>query len=306
MTSDLRAGVIGAGVFGGYHADKYAELPGVRLAAVLDPHHPARAGAIAERHGGHAVDDLESLLAAVDVVSIASPASAHAPAAIAALKAGKPVYVEKPLATSLEDADAILAEAAARGLTVACGFLERSAFKVMGLFDIPEAPRLLEAVRLGPPSPRNLDVSVVIDLMIHDLDLALALSTAEPMAVEAEGGATLNSLLDHVDAEVNFDDGFIGLFRSSRVAAERERTMRLVYPSGEVKVDFLTHTFENTTPFALNSHYDETPAGKDRLGASIAAFLAVVRGEAAAPLAGGLDGAKALDLALAVEQAVGR
>jgi predicted dehydrogenase len=305
MTSTLRAGVIGAGVFGGYHAQKYSDLPGVRLTAVLDPH-PERAQALAERHGAAAFADLTSFLQAVDVVSVASPASAHARGALASLRAGKPVYVEKPLATSLEDADAILGEADACGLVVACGFLERSAFKVMGLFDIPEPPRLLEAVRLGPPSARNLDVSVVMDLMIHDLDLALALTPAEPMAVEAEGEASHNALLDHVEAEVNFDDGFTGLFRSSRVAAHRERTMRLVYPSGEVTVDFMAHSFENTTPFPLNSHYDETPADKDRLGASIAAFLAAVRGESPAPLAGALDGAKALDLALAVEQAVGR
>ena len=82
--------------------------------------------------------------------------------------------------------------------------------------------------------------------------------------------------------------------------------MRLVYPSGDVKVNFLTHTFENTTPFTLDAGYDERPAGKDRLGASIAAFLAAVRGESPGPLASGLDGAKALDLALAVEQAGGR
>ncbi len=305
MTSTLRAGVIGAGVFGGYHADKYAELAGVNLPAVLDTH-PERSQALADRHGAAPFYDLAAFLAAVDVVSIASPAVAHAKAAIAALKAGKSVYVEKPLATSLQDADAILTEAAARGLVVATGFLERSVFRVMGLFDIPEQPRLLDSVRKGPPSPRNLDVSVVIDLMIHDLDLALALSNAEPMAVEAEGAMISNALLDQVEAEVNFDDGFTATFHASRVAPVRERSMRLVYPSGEVKIDFLTHSFENTTPFALNSHYDETPAGKDRLGASVAAFLAAVRGEAPAPLAGGLDGAKALDLALAVEQAVGR
>lgn len=305
MTTILRAGVIGAGVFGGYHADKYAQLPGVRLAAVFDTH-PDRAQAIAHRHGAEAFEDLAAFLGAVDVVSVATPAVAHAKAALAALKAGKPVYVEKPLATTLQDADALLAEAARRNLVVACGFLERSAFKAMGLFDIPERPRLLEAVRVGLPSPRNLDVSVVIDLMIHDLDLALALTAAEPMAVEAEGGASHNTLLDTVEAEVNFDDGFTALFRASRVAEQRERTMRVVYPSGEVKIDFLTHSFENTTPFTLNPDYDETPAGKDRLGVSVAAFLAAVRGEAPGPLASGLDGAKALDLALAVEQAVGR
>ena len=303
MTSIIRAGVIGAGVFGGYHADKYAALEGVTLGAVLDPHLD-RAQAIAGRYGAAAFTEMAPFLAAVDVVSVASPAVSHAAAALAALRAGKPVYIEKPIATSLEDADAILGEASRRGLHVACGFLERAAFRAMGLFEIPEPPRRLEAVRAGPPSPRNLDVSVVIDLMIHDLDLALALTGADALAVEAEGACVANALLDEVTAEVNFDDGFTAVFRASRVAPQQERTMRLVYPSGEVVVDFLTHSFANTTPYLLNADYDETPAGKDRLGASIAAFLAAVRG-GGAPLANGLDGVKALDLALAVEQAVG-
>jgi len=304
MTSILRAGVIGAGVFGGYHAAKYAELADVELAAVFDPH-PERARALADRFGGRAFADLAGFLAAVDVVSIAAPAAAHAGHALAALRAGKPVYVEKPLATSPADADAIIAEARKQGLTVACGFLERAAFAAMGLFDIPQAPTRLEATRLGPASPRSLDVSVVLDLMIHDLDLALALTRAEPLAVEAEGACVDNALFDQVEAEVSFDDGFTALLRASRVARGRERTMRLTYPSGEVTIDFLAHTFENTTPFALDRAFEETPAGKDRLGASIAAFLAAARGGASVPLADGRDGARALDLALAVEAAVG-
>ncbi len=304
MTAILKAGVIGAGVFGGYHANKYAELEGVRLAAVLDTH-PERAQALAQKHGAAAFSDLAAFLDAVDVVSVASPASKHAPAALAALKAGRPTYVEKPLATSLEDADALLGEASRRGVVLATGFLERAAFRAMGLFGLPERPRFMEAVRCGPPSPRNLDVSVVIDLMIHDLDLALALADADPLAVEAEGREVANASLDEVEAEIDFEGGFIARLRASRVAGTRERTMRLVYPSGEVVVDFLTHSFSNTTPFALDAGYDETPAGKDRLGASLAAFLDAVRGRGG-PLANGLDGARALDLALAVEQAVGR
>jgi len=246
----------------------------------------------------------DELIGAVDVVSIATPASAHADAAIAALEAGKAVYVEKPVAIFPEDAERIVELAEGRGLVAACGFLERAGLAAMGLFDIPEKPRLLEAVRLGPPSPRNLDVSVVLDLMIHDLDLALALDASDPITVEAGGAAVANATLDHVDAEVEFESGFIARFHASRIAEARERSMRIVYPSGEVRVDFLAHTFENTTPFALDPNFEQTPAFKDRLGASIAAFLEAVRGERAAPLATVRDGARALDLALAVEHAM--
>jgi predicted dehydrogenase len=303
MTSNLRAGVIGAGVFGGYHAAKWASFEGVTLAAIHDPH-PDRARALAGRHGARALDDAAALLEAVDVLSIASPAATHVGWALAALRAGKPVYVEKPLATDLEGADAIAAEAAARGLPAACGFLERAAFRAMGLFDAPEAPVRLEAVRLGAPSARNLDVSVVLDLMIHDLDLALAIGAGAPFAVEGEGARVANQHLDRVQTEVAFDDGFTATFHASRVAEAPERTMRIVYPSGELRIDFLKGVFENITPFALDPNFGATPAGRDRLGASLFEFLRAVRGEVPRPLADAVDGVRALDLALAVEQAV--
>jgi predicted dehydrogenase len=301
MGQVLRAGVIGAGVFGGYHAQKYAAMPGVALVGVYD-HHPVHAEALAARCGGQVFATEAELIAAVDVVSIATPAIAHAGPAIAALQAGRAVYVEKPVATDPEDAARIAELAARSGVVAACGFLERAALQAMGLFDVPERPRLFEAVRISPPSPRNLDVSVVLDVMIHDVDLALALSSGEPAMVEADGAAVANATLDRVDAEAEFDNGFVARFRASRIADAPARSIRIVYPSGEVRVDFLTHALTNTTPFALDPNYAEI--AKDKLGASLAAFVAAVRGERAGPLATVRDGARALDLALAVEQAM--
>lgn len=303
MTSTLRAGVIGAGVFGGYHAAKYQALPGVELAAVLDPH-PERATDLAARCGGQAFDDLGRFLAAVDVVSVSTPAIHHGGLALACLKAGKSTYVEKPLAVVPDEAQAIAEAASASGLVVATGFLERAAFAALGLWTVPRAPLRMECVRLGPPSPRNLDVSVVMDLMIHDLDLALRLTTAEPLAVEADGRRLVNASLDEVEAEASFDDGFQATFRASRVSERRERRLTLIYPKGEVRLDLLAHTLENTTPWPLDAGFEETAGGRDRLGASLAAFVAAVRGEGA-PLADAADGVRALDLALAVEQATG-
>lgn len=188
MTQDvLKAGVVGAGVFGGYHAKKYVELDGVELVAVFDID-LARAQALAEPLGARAFDDMAAFLAAIDVVTVATPAVHHAKAGLAALKAGKPVYSEKPLAVTPADADALVAAAAKAGLSLACGHQERVVFQAMGLLDIPEPPLRLEAVRRGTPSDRNLDVSVVLDLMIHDIDLALALCDGEPVTVEGEEG----------------------------------------------------------------------------------------------------------------------
>jgi predicted dehydrogenase len=303
MGSILRGGVVGAGVFGGHHARKYAALPGAALAGVYDPHHAAKARELAETLGGQGFDTLEALLAASDVVTIASPASCHAEQALAALAAGKPVYVEKPIGVSLEDADKIIAEAARRDLVVAVGHQQRVVFQAMGLFDIPEQPLRLEALRHGPPSPRSLDVSVVLDLMVHDLDLALSLSAAEPVTAEAEGAQGPGGWAS-ARAEVTFDDGFTAVFDASRQAQAFSRTMRIVYPSGEVEVDFLTHAFRNTTPYRLNPDYDDTPAAKDQLAASVQGFLMAVRGEAPRPIVTAAEGARALDLALAIEQAL--
>jgi predicted dehydrogenase len=308
MGESLRGGVIGAGVFGGYHARQYARLPGVVLSAVYDTH-PDRAAKLAMPLGGRAFHDLAAFLEAVDVVTVASPATFHAEHALAALAAGKPVYLEKPIATGLAEAERLRKTAAAKGLVLACGHQERVIFQAMGLLDIPEQPLLLEALRHGPPSDRSRDVSAVLDLMVHDLDLALSISGAEPVTAEgegrqsnAEGGG--DGVWDVVRADVSFDDGFTATFDVSRQAPERKRTMRVVYPSGEVEIDFLTHAFRNTTPFALNADFADTPAASDPLGASVEGFLKAVRGEAARPVVTAEEAIRALDLALAIEQAL--
>lgn len=303
MTKVLRGGVIGAGVFGGYHARQYAQTEGAGLAAVFDPD-LERAREVAARHGAVAFDDLDAFLSSVDVVTVASPGVRHAEGALAALRAGRSVYVEKPLAVDLEEADRILAEASRRGLVVACGHQERVVFEAIGLFSAPERPLRLEAVRQGPQSQRSLDISVVLDLMVHDIDLALSLAAGAPLAAEGEGHVAYSGGLDAVRAEVTFDDGFTAVFDASRMAPERRRTMRVVYPSGELEIDFLARTFRNTTGFDLNPDFAETPGARDPLGASVGAFLACVRGERDRPVVTGEEAARALDLALAIEQAV--
>ncbi|HEX3887517.1 MAG TPA: Gfo/Idh/MocA family oxidoreductase [Phenylobacterium sp.] len=303
MSETLRGGVIGAGVFGGYHARQYARLPGVVLSGVLDLH-PNRAAEVAMPLGGRGFTDLAEFLDAVDVVTVASPATFHAEHALAALAAGKPVYIEKPIATSVADGEKVRALAAAKGLIVACGHQERVQFRAMGLLDIPEQPLRLEALRHGPPSDRSRDVSAVLDLMIHDIDLALALSAADPVTAEGEGALSADGVWDVARSEVSFSDGFTAIFDVSRQAPARRRTMRIVYPSGEIDIDFVARTFRNTTPFALNTGYAETPVGQDPLGASVEGFLAAVRREAPRPIVDADEAIRALDLAIAVEQAL--
>lgn len=300
MAETLRGGVIGAGVFGGYHARQYANLAGVVLSGVLDTH-PDRAAKVAMPLGGRGFHEMDEFLEAVDVVTIASPATFHAGQALAVLAAGKPVYIEKPVAISVADAERVRTAAAAKGLVVACGHQERVLFRAMGLLDVPEQPLLLEAWRHGPPSDRSRDVSAVLDLMVHDLDLALSISAAEPVTAEGEG-MRFDAVWDVARSEVTFEDGFTAVFDVSRQAPERKRTMRVVYPSGEVEIDFLTRAFRNTTPFTLNPNFADTPAAKDPLGASVEGFLKAVRGEAPRPIVTAEEAIRALDLAIAVEQ----
>jgi len=303
MSETLRGGVIGAGVFGGYHARQYARLPGVTFSGVYDIH-PDRAAKVAMPLGGRAFADLDAFLAEVDVVTVASPATHHAAQALAVIAAGKPVYVEKPIGVGVAEADRLRVAAAAKGLVVAGGHQERVVFRAMGLLDVPEQPVLLEALRHGPPSDRSRDVTAVLDLMIHDIDLCLAIAAADPVTAEAEGARGPDGVWDVVRAEVGFDSGFQAILDVSRQAEGRRRTMRIVYPSGEVEIDFMARTFRNTTPFALNPDFADTPAASDPLGASVEGFLMAVRGEAPRPIVTIDEAIAALDLAIAVEQAL--
>ena len=294
----LKAGVVGAGVFGGFHARKYAGLEAVAFAGVYDPH-PDRAQALVAAHGGQVFETLDALLRAIDVVSVATPAETHVTVAQRALDFDRHVYLEKPLATDADAAQALVERGGALGLVIACGHQERAVFGAMGLLDAPQAPLWLESVRRGLPNARNRDVSCVLDLMIHDLDLALQLAGDDVTEVRAQGG------FDEVRAEVTFRIGLKAVFAASRLAETRQRTMRMDYGRGEVTVDFLAPAFADTTGFALNPGFAETAAGRDPLGVSMAAFLAAVRTGCGRPLVDGGEGMAALRLALAVERAAG-
>lgn len=304
MARALKAGVIGAGVFGGYHAGKYASLPDVDFVGVLDLD-ADRGAALAAKHGVKAFTDPGDFLAGLDVVTIAAPAFTHAGLTQAALERGVHAYVEKPLALTVADARALVDLAKGNGLVLAGGHQERAIFRAMGLLDAPETPVSIEAVRRSSYYPgRGTDVSCVLDMMIHDLDLALALNPSAPSEVRSKGRVGAGPELDEVFTEIAFADGMDLTVDGSRLDEGRKRTMRLVYPSGVVTLDFMAKTFSNTTAFPLNANYAETPDGKDPLGASVQAFLDAVLGRALRPLVTGEEALEALDLALQVEGAV--
>jgi len=301
MNQPLRAGVVGAGVFGTFHARKYAALPEVQLAAVYDPD-GARARALAAELDSHAYIEFEPFLHACDVITVASPAFTHAEVALPALDAGRHLYVEKPIAISVEEARAMVMLARRDDLVLAVGHQEREVFAAMGLFRAPEKPVRLEAVRNGPFNGRCRDVSAVLDLMVHDIDLALTLDPSPVAQVQAHGVVTVGPHSDEASAEIRLEDGLVAILRTSRVAEGRERWMKLTYPSGEVEIDFLTHQFRNTTSFHLDPNFNDTPAGRDPLGASVKDFLAAVRGEADRPLVTGEEALRVLETTLAIDR----
>jgi predicted dehydrogenase len=299
----LKAGVIGAGVFGGYHAGKYAGLPDIDFVGVYDTH-LERAEALAGKHGTRAFGHIKDFFEGLDVVTVAAPAVTHATLADTALGLGLHAYVEKPLALTVPGGRRMVQMAKDKGLVLAAGHQERAIFAAMGLLDLPEPPIRIEAVRRSSYYPgRGTDVSCVLDMMIHDFDLALALNPSPPSELIASGRTVHGPHLDEVACEVTFADGMVLTVDGSRLDEGRQRTMRIVYPAGEVVIDFMARTFANSTPWALNPDYAETPGGKDPLGASVSAFLAAVRGEAPRPLVTGEEALEALDLALRVEAA---
>jgi len=295
----LKAAVIGAGAFGRHHATKYRGLDGVELVAIADPSAEVRKSATAS-HGVPAVADWRELLGTVDLVSVASPAVTHAAIVRAFLNTGAHVLVEKPIATSIEEADALISLAEQAGKILTVGHQERFVFAHTGLLDYEETPLEVSCWREGPWSGRGTDVSVVLDLMIHDLDLVHQLISGNVRSVQARGRMQQSLFPDEVSAAVLFENGAVARLQTSRVAENRRRGMRAVYSDGVVEIDFLTHKVRNTTPRALNA----LEVG-DPLAESVAAFVEAVR-TGNSPLVRPRQARRALQTALLIDDAAER
>ena len=234
--AQLRVGVIGTGHFGRYHALKVAGAERARLIGVYDID-SARAAQVAQEVGTAALS-LPELLAEADAVVIAAPADVHFPTAMQALEAGLHVLVEKPIAASLEEADRLAAMALARGCVLQVGHLERFSAAHGAVSARMGRPLYVEAVRVAPFKMRGTDVSVVLDLMIHDLDLILALVDQPIESVDAVGAAVASRYDDIANARVRFADGCVATITASRISLKTERKMRIFSEAGYLNVDF--------------------------------------------------------------------
>jgi predicted dehydrogenase len=246
-------------------------MEGVELVGIADPCVHARRTALAA-HGVPVFADWRELLGAVDVVSVCSPAITHASIVRAFLNGGSHVLVEKPIAIRLAEADQLIALAEASGRVLTVGHQERFVFAHAGLLDYDDAPLSVECWRMGGWTGRGIDVSVVLDLMIHDLDLVHRLVPDEISEVDATGYSVKSRHLDEVTAQVGFVNGAEVRLCASRVARIRRRGMRAVYSDGVIEIDFIARTVRNTTRRHLNPVVLDDP-----LGEAVAAFVNAAR-----------------------------
>jgi predicted dehydrogenase len=242
-TSPLRVAVVGVGHLGRHHARILASLPGVELVGILDVNRE-RAQEIAEACGTRVLTHLAELPGLVDAVTIAVPTESHVAVAQPLVDAGVPVLVEKPLARSVAEADALLGAAAARGVMVAVGHTERFNPAVMAARAHLRVPKFVEVHRLGTFPERSLDIDVVFDLMIHDLDVVLSVVDSDVVAIDAVGVPVLTPKIDIANVRLRFASGCIVNLTASRISRERVRKIRFFQLESYVAVDYAAQELE--------------------------------------------------------------
>ena len=233
----IRAAVVGAGEFGRNHARVYRELPGVDLAGVYDIDH-TRARAVASEFETRALRSLEEVSELAEAASVAVPTAAHAEVGCGLLKNGLDVLVEKPMALNLAEADALLLAARSRSRILQVGHVERFNPAVAAVEPILNRPLFFEVHRLGVFTPRSLDVEVIFDLMIHDLDILLALVKQPVSEVKAVGIPVLTDKVDIAHARLEFAGGAVANVTASRVSTERVRKMRFFQQHEYISLDY--------------------------------------------------------------------
>jgi predicted dehydrogenase len=233
----LRAAVVGAGRLGSLHARKYAALEEVSLDFIVDIDR-GRADELAAEIGATALSDYRALAGKVDLVTIASPGVTHHEIARALLAAGIDVLLEKPMAATLAEARELAALASKSGRVLQIGHLERFNPAVVHLHSIVNQPRFVECARLASFTERGTDVDVVLDLMVHDLDVIMSVAPSEVASLEAVGVAILTDRIDLANARIRFQSGLIANLVSSRVSAKRERKIRFFQPDAYISVDY--------------------------------------------------------------------
>lgn len=314
----MRVGVAGAGALGYHHVRLLRAIDGATSAGFYDAD-AERSARVAADLGVRAHTSLDALIDASDAVCIVVPTPAHAAVAGAAIARGKHVFVEKPLCATLDEADALLAASAKAGVIVQTGHVERFNRAMRAALPYVDAPRFISSDRLAPFNPRGSDVAVVLDLMIHDIDLILTLTHSTVADVQAVGIPVLTPSVDIANARLAFSDGAVATITASRVSRERMRKLRIFQQSGYFSLDLAAGTgeyyrlrdgFDITAlakgPVALEAFVEhvalDAPEGEP-LKLELQSFVDAVHGKSAV-VVDGAAGRAALDVAMRILRAI--
>ena len=308
--AQLRIGIAGAGHFGRFHALKVAKSGRAVLAGLHDPR-TERAEAVGREAGRAPALSLEALFAASDAIIVAAPAETHYDLATQALQAGKHVLVEKPIAATVEQADHLAALARQHARVLQVGHLLRYSAEHRAISSRITRPLYIDATRIAPFKPRGTDVSVILDLMIHDLDLVLALVDSPIRSVDALGAAVSSPLEDIANARVRFENGCVATITASRISLKTERRMRLFSEEGYLSADFVARKLsmigrERGLPLPGTGGFRREEVGwseSDSMQAEHEAFVAACL-DGAPVLVDAAAGRRALAAALAVTDSI--
>ena len=306
MSAALRIAVVGVGHLGQHHARLLASMDGVQLVGIVDTK-PGRAGEIASKLGVPSFTHLGELpLDGLDAVTIAVPTVSHLDVALPLIDAGVSVLVEKPLSSSLDDADRMIESAARRGVVLAAGHTERFNPAVVAALPLVSNPRFIEVHRLGTFPERSLDIDVIFDLMIHDLDLLLTSVKSEVVSIEAIGVNVLTPKTDIANVRLRFESGCIANVTASRISRDKIRKVRFFQPASYLSIDYAAQEAEIYRLVAQNGR-PQIEGGKldikrdEPLRAELADFVGAVR-DRREPGVSGRAGRDALALATKVAE----
>jgi predicted dehydrogenase len=299
----IRVGVVGLGLFGNHHARHYAANASALLVAVADAD-AGRALEAAERHGGSAFTDPRALIGMVDAVSIAVPAGAHAAVARDFIDAGVHVLIEKPIAIAGGDARDLIERADRSGVVLQVGHVERFSPVFKELRTRVTNPRRIACVRQTTWNGRPADVDVVLDLMIHDIDLVLTLAGSPVASVSASGSVVRSGMTDEAEAWLTFASGLIATLSASRVAERRERKVVITEPDNTYTADLAMSGLAVASRSTWGAAAEAVAlVPRDKLAAEIDAFLTCVA-TGARPLVDGRAGLAALEIAERIQAAI--
>ena len=306
----IKLGVVGVGYFGQFHVEKYAKIKEVELVGVVDIN-TSRAREIAKRYRTQPFEHHTDLFNQVQAVSIAVPTPLHYPVTKDFFLHGIDVLLEKPISNTLEEADELIGLAESKGRILQVGHLERFNGALSGLETRVQQPRFIESHRLGPFSGRGTEVDVVLDLMVHDIDIILNLVNSKVEQLQAVGIPILTHSLDIANARIEFENGCIASLTASRVSKEKIRKIRIFQPDRILSIDYLSQKLSlSKKGIPLDGKKipemvtEEIPVQKaDLLEAEIHSFLQSVRDRKKARVSG-LDGKRALALALQIIQKI--